>query len=137
MRFLLATNIVSGLGQRCPDSKGLNWIAAHEDQAAIPAVVVAERYQGAHAAAPERRVKLLAEIDWFCSQKADAILPFDSTAAKIWGEYVTRPSIKAKSLGYADTQIAAIALANDLTLVTRNVADFPEVECFNPLGLCS
>ncbi len=131
MSFLLDTNMVSELGKPRPNNKVLNSMAAHKDQAAVSAVALAELYQGAQAAAPERRVKLLAEIDWFCSQKAGTILPFDGAAAKVWGEYVTRPSIK-KPLGYADSQIAAIAMANDLTLVTRNVEDFPEVECLNP-----
>ncbi len=122
------------MGKRRPDAKVSNWLLAHEDQCAIPAVVVGERYKGAYAAAPERRAKLLAELDWACAERAEAILPFDTAAAKVWGEYVSRPSIRAKSVAYADSQIAAIALANDLTLVIRNVDDFPEVDCLNPFS---
>ena len=47
------------------------------------------------------------------------ILDFDADAAQVWGWLrVTRP-------GHAmDKQIAAIALVNDLTVVTRNTTDF-------------
>lgn len=47
------------------------------------------------------------------------ILAFDAEAAQVWGRL--RVPDPAHAL---DKQIAAIALVNDLILVTRNVADF-------------
>lgn len=50
------------------------------------------------------------------------ILGFDADAAQVWGRL--RVPDPAHSL---DKQIAAIALVHDLTVVTRNVADFAQV----------
>jgi predicted nucleic acid-binding protein len=75
---------------------------------------VAGRYQGAHNTPKEKRVRLLAE------------------AAKVCGEYVSRPTLKQKPRNYPDTQIAAIALSRGLIVATRNTQDFPEVPVLNP-----
>jgi predicted nucleic acid-binding protein len=40
--------------------------------------------------------------------------------------------LKQKPLSYPDTQIAAIALSRGLTVVTRNIKNFPEVPVINP-----
>ncbi len=52
---------------------------------------------------------------------AENILPFDTDAAQVWGRLrVPNPDREL------DKQIAAIALVNDLTVVTRNTADFAD-----------
>lgn len=53
------------------------------------------------------------------TQYADNILTFDAEAAQVWGRLrVPHPEHEL------DKQIAAIAWVNDLTVVTRNTADF-------------
>lgn len=50
---------------------------------------------------------------------ADKILPFDAECAHVWGRLMSpHPEHPI------DKQIAAIALINDLIVVTRNVDDF-------------
>ena len=133
MRFLLDTNILSETGKAQPAPRVLNWLQAHEAASGVPSVALAERYQGAHGA-PSRiqRIRLLAELDALVREAPERIVPFDTEAAKVWGEYVTRPALKQKPRSYPDTQIAAIALSRGLTLVTRNTQDFPEVPVINP-----
>ena len=52
-------------------------------------------------------------------QYRNNILPFDIDAAQVWGR------LRVPDAGHEiDKQIAAIALINGLTVVTRNTADF-------------
>lgn len=132
MRFLLDTNIVTEAAKPRPNTRVMNWLLAHESVSGVPSIVVAERYQGAHNAPKERRVRLLAEVDFFVREFSDMIIPFDADAAKVWGEYVAQPLLKLKPRSYPDSQIAAIALSRGLTVVTRNIQDFPEVPVLNP-----
>ena len=130
MRFLIDTNVLSEAGKKHPNPKVLNWLLSHEASSRVPAVVLAERYKGAHIAAHTQRDKLLAELDTLIAEAPERILPFDLKAAKIWGEYTS--SLRQRPKSYPDTQIAAIALANNLIVVTRNTKDFPGVDTINP-----
>lgn len=132
MRFLLDTNVVSETAKARPNRLVMNWLLANESTSGVPSVVIAERYQGAHQAARERQARLLAEVDNFVREFGEVIVPFDAEAARVWGEYVSRPGIRQRPRGYPDTQIAAIALSRGLTVVTRNTEDFPEVPVLNP-----
>ncbi len=132
MRFLLDTNVITEVAKPRPNARVLNWLLAHEAASGIPSIAVAERYQGAHNAPKELRVRLLSEVDRFIHEFGETVVPFDAEAAKVWGEYVSRPAVKQQPRGYPDTQIAAIALSRGLTVVTRNTQDFPEVPVLNP-----
>jgi toxin FitB len=134
MRYLLDTNVVSEVSKRRPSAKVLNFIQANETQCVIPAIVVAERYHGANTAPTDRRTALLNAVHEFRNEFADRILSFDAAAAETWGEYVSRSTLRNKPRSYPDTQIAAIALTHNLTVVTRNTDDFPEVETLNPFS---
>ena len=132
MRFLLDTNIVTESAKPRPDSRVMNWLLAHELASGVPSIVIAELYFGACDAPKERRAGLITEIERFIRDFGETIIPFDTEAAKVWGEYVARPVLKQKPKSYPDTQIAAIAISRGLTVVTRNTKDFPEVPVLNP-----
>lgn len=55
------------------------------------------------------------------------VLPFDQEAAEEYGQLRSYLEVRGTPIGEADTQIAAIALANDLTVVTANVRHFERV----------
>lgn len=111
---------------------GDRWRTVEVSASGVPSIAIAERYQGAHLAPKEQRIRLLAQVDRFVQEFGEIIVPFDAEAAKVWGEYITRPALKLKPRNYPDTQIAAIALSRGLTVVTRNTQDFPEVPVLNP-----
>jgi tRNA(fMet)-specific endonuclease VapC len=55
-------------------------------------------------------------------------LPFDDAAAVVYGEIRAALAQAGTPIGPNDLQIAAIALANDLTLVTHNTREFTRVQ---------
>jgi predicted nucleic acid-binding protein len=67
----------------------------------------------------DQAVLLESWLTTILSEFVDRILTFDAEAAQVWGRL--RVPDPAHAL---DKQIAAIALVNDLTVVTRNTADF-------------
>ena len=54
-------------------------------------------------------------------------LPFNDSAAQIFGEIRADLAKKGTPIGPYDLQIAAIALANQMTLVTHNTAEFARI----------
>ncbi len=58
-------------------------------------------------------------LDEILKEFADRILMFDVDCAQVWGKLMA-----PNPHNPIDKQIAAIALINDMTVVTRNIADF-------------
>ncbi|NEQ68410.1 MAG: type II toxin-antitoxin system VapC family toxin [Symploca sp. SIO2D2] len=87
-------------------------------------VVKAELYYGAYKSS--RRDANLNLYELFFSQYIS--LPFDGNAAAIYGQIRTNLERLGTPIGPYDLQIAAIALANNLTLVTHNINEFSRVE---------
>ena len=86
-------------------------------------VVVGELYYGAwKSPQPQANLSLLARFlpTFHC-------LPFDEDAAAIYGRLRVDLETSGRMIGPNDTMIAAIALANDATLVTHNVTEFNRV----------
>ena len=55
-------------------------------------------------------------------------LPFDDKAAEAYGRIRSRLEKLGTPVGSNDLLIAAIALANDVTVVTHNIAEFTRIE---------
>ncbi|WP_413172460.1 type II toxin-antitoxin system tRNA(fMet)-specific endonuclease VapC [Anabaena azotica] len=87
-------------------------------------VVKAELYYGA--CRSSKKEKNLALYELFFSQYVS--LPFDGNSAKIYGAIRAELSKLGTPIGAYDFQIAAIALSNNLILVTHNVREFERVE---------
>ena len=90
---------------------------------AVCSVVKAELFYGAmRSNNPERTLALQsAFLNTFVS------LPFDDDAATIYGRIRAELANSGTPIGPYDLQIAAIALANNLILVTHNVREFSRV----------
>ena len=64
----------------------------------------------------------------------DRLLALDAAAADQWGRIVARSQAAGRPIGAMDAFLAALATLHQLTLVTRNVADFEGtgIRLFNP-----
>lgn len=124
MKYLLDTNvcIVYLKGRNVNWKQKLESVAIQE--IAVCSIVKAELCFGAMKSAnPERNFSLQqAFLDQFVS------IPFDDLAATTFGVIRSQLEIKGTLIGAYDLQIAAIALANNLTLVTHNTREFGRVE---------
>jgi len=86
--------------------------------------MVAEPYRGAFRS--EARDRHLANIETRVLP-AVTVLPFDTNAARVYGEVAAGLESSGRRLAEADLQIAATALLHDLRLVTGNVRHFGRI----------
>jgi hypothetical protein len=65
-----------------------------------------------------------AAADMFDIEFAHRILPFDDDAARAYAQVIAARRAMGRPISAFDAQIAAIAIARNARLVTRNVSDF-------------
>jgi toxin FitB len=125
--YLIDTNVISEARKRANANRGViaffETVVASSEPVFLSAVSVGELRRGVerihHRGDAEQARRLEAWLASVVGSFGERILAFDADAAQVWGHL--RVPNPAHAL---DKQIAAIALVNDLTLVTRNVADF-------------
>ena len=126
MRYLLDTNI---LCKQDSYAKARTWILQHHLQIGISSITVAEIAGGIEALPASKR---RAELEGFLTGMLEdyTLFPFGLEEAYAWAQYVNQVK---RPVPRFDSLIAATALANNLEVVTENVADFPGVRVVNPL----
>ena len=96
----------------------------HPREIVVCSVVKAELFYGAlKSARPAENLRKQQEF----LRKFDS-LPFDDRAAEEYGRIRSRLEKAGTPIGPNDLSIASIALAHDVTAVTRNLNDFKRVE---------
>jgi predicted nucleic acid-binding protein len=134
MLYLLDTNALSEGRKRRPDPGLASWLLQHEAASAVSELTIGEFTKGAHLVpAPAMRNALL---NWIAEVEDDfhgRCLPVTLEILKRWGRLCGEHEARGRKLPVMDSILAATALVHDLTLVTRNTADFPaEVRTLNP-----
>jgi len=121
--FLIDTVTLSELRKRERDPKVVAWFERQRTADLFLSVIsIGEIERGIarqRATDPGFASALAAWLDRVLTLYGERILPFDLRAARRWGAL-------SAALGHdsADLMIAATALENALTVVTRNVSDF-------------
>lgn len=122
--YLFDTNILSDLMKPSPSCKLLGRMCSVpvEDQF-TSSITLGELIYGAR---KRQSNKLSKQIERLVKERIP-ILPFDDSAARIYGEIRAYLEEQGTRIGDADTRIAAIALDRDLIIVTANVKHFQMV----------
>jgi len=125
--IVIDTNVISELMRLEPDPAVLAWFSGHDSaELYLTAVTEAELRAGAAILpAGRRRDRLAAEVDAMVREDfAGRVLPFDSAAARAYGDIAATRRSLGRPILEVDCQIAAIARAADAAVATRNSADF-------------
>ena len=135
--YLLDTNVVSELRRPRPHGAVLEWIAGvPAEQLFISAVTVGEIQAGIGITREQDEAKAEELEAWLDRVLASyGVLPMDAPAFREWARLMHRRSdTMTEDAMTEDAMIAATAIVNRLTVVTRNVAYFSklEVELQNP-----
>jgi len=128
MNFLLDTNAVSEWAKPRPNPGLIGWMeSADEDRIFISVVSLAELHYGVERmAAGSRRNRLEQWLQHELPLRFESrILPVDTNVAEAWGRTVSRSEAAGRPISAMDAFLAATAETHELTLVTRNVSDFP------------
>lgn len=124
--WLLDTNIVSEAMRPRPEVAVTENLARYEGELAIPAPVWHElRYGWLRMPDGQRKDA----VGRFVQDVVGTlpVLPYDAAAARIHAELRQSRERAGFTLPFVDGQIASVAIAHGLTLVTRNTKDFSEL----------
>ena len=123
--YLFDTDTISNILKKKPSLKVLNNLKTVDpvDQH-ISTITISEIVYGAYKSSrPDYHIGNLEKI----LLPAVNIVGFDSKAAYICGRLQARLEAKGTPLCFADLQIAAIAMANELILVSGNLKHFKRI----------
>ncbi|MGO9486358.1 MAG: type II toxin-antitoxin system VapC family toxin [Rhodomicrobium sp.] len=140
MSFLLDTNAVSEWTKPKPDPGLSAWLdSTDEERIFLSVVTLAEIKFGIERLAAGRRRDTLESWlrDELISRFDGRLLSIDGQIAQAWGKIVASCAALGRPIGIMDGFIAATAAEHNLTLVTRNGADFAnaKISLLNPWSL--
>jgi predicted nucleic acid-binding protein len=138
MSYLVDTNVLSELRRKQPDSQVVAWFSARSAQSLFLSVLTLGEIRKGIAALGVAAIdasKRQALSDWLEGDLPTfflgRVLSVDAAVADRWGQLQARAG---RPLPAIDSLLAATALHQNLTLVTRNVRDFADlgVNLVNP-----
>jgi predicted nucleic acid-binding protein len=121
--YLLDTNVVSEFRRPRPHGAVIAWAGRVPDEHLHLSAVTLGEIQAGIEITREQDPEKAAEIGMWLDRIADLyrVLPVDGRAFRIWARLMHG---RATDLGL-NALIAATTIVHDLTVVTRNVRDFP------------
>lgn len=125
--ILLDTNVISEPQRQSPDTRVLDWLDAQAlETLYLSAITVAELRAGiALMPAGKRRDRLHENLEKrLLPMFANRVLSFDMACTRAYAELLVKSRAAGLAVETADALIAAIALANEFTIATRDTGPF-------------
>ncbi len=132
LKYLLDSNILSEAAKLKPNEAVMQHLANHNDEYATASIVWHEMVYGCELLVPSKRKTELQSYLAMLLRNGLIVLPYDQLAADCYAKARARLQLNGQTCAYADGEIAAIAMSQNLILVTRNTKDF---ENFDGLSL--
>lgn len=124
MNYMLDTNICIFIIKNKPETVIRKFMECDVGDICISSITYAELVHGVEKSAAREKNKIALTV--FLSEIQ--IMPFDDTAAQVYGAVKAKLQKSGTPIGPLDTLIAAHAKALDLILVTNNTREFARVE---------
>jgi len=137
VNYLVDTNVFSEPAKPKPDARVVAWLREHESELYLSTVTVGEIRRGIERLSDgKRKTQLRAWLQTVCECMKGRVLSFNLSTAHVWGQLKADWDRAGVSVPSLDSQIAAIARRHQLTIVTRNTADFEQtgVKLLNPFA---
>ena len=133
--YLLDTSLISEMVKPSPDKAVYKKLIEYQNLCALPSTVWNELIYGVNIMEQGKRKdflfsKMLKEV-----QSTFEIIQYDNHAAWIQADIRSRLKEVGTPIDFPDTQIASIAIANNMILVTRNIKHFESIQQVAPLML--
>ena len=129
--MLLDTNVISEFMRPKPDEGVVAWLdRQNEENVWICSITQAEILSGLALMPEGKRKQGLMDVaaTMFDEDFANRCFAFNSEAAVHYANIISERTRKGRPISVEDAQIAAIAKANGLSIATRNVTDFANID---------
>ncbi len=126
VKFLLDTNIISEPLRPTPNPSVLDRLSVHQSECAIASIVWHELVYGCERLPRSAKRRAVEHYLMNVVRPTLPILAYGERAAQWHAVERARLAALGKTPPFVDGQIAAVAIVNELTLVTMNTRDFAQ-----------